>query len=99
MAKTETIVEDKVYDNILEAFKETKVWYRGSYKHLEETPDEFIEDRLCYYRRYYRRACEENWRYANWRDVDKYRIYVEYLEGVLQKRVDKLFSDFKFVKI
>jgi len=99
MAKTETIVEDKVYDNILEAFKETKVWYRGSYKHLEETPDEFIEDRLYYYRRYYRRACEDNWRYANWRDVDKYRIYVEYLEWMLQERVDKLFSDFKFVKI
>lgn len=99
MAKKETIVEDKMYDAILESFKSFTVWYRGTSKHFEELPDEALEERLRYYRRCYNGVCKENWRYASWRSVDKYKIAVEYLESIMQDRMDKLFNDFKFVKI
>lgn len=99
MAKKETIVEDKMYDAILESFKSFTVWYRGTSKHFEELPDEALEERLRYYRRCYNSVRKENWVYASWRSVDKYKIAVEYLESILQDRMDKLFNDFKFVKI
>lgn len=99
MAKKETIVEDKMYDAILESFKSFTVWYRGTSKHFEELPDEALEERLRYYKRCYNGVCKENWVYASWRSVDKYKIAVEYLESIMQDRMDKLFNDFKFVKI
>lgn len=99
MAKKETIVEDKVYDTMIQAFKEMNVWHNGSYKHYEETSDEFLEGKICYYKRCYSRACNDNWRFASWREVDKYKILLEYLDSIIQGRVDKLARDFKFVKI
>jgi len=99
MAKKETIAEDEMYDAILQWFKESKVWHRGTYMHYEELPDENLEERIRYFKRYYDRVCKENWIYASWRSVDKYKIIVEYLESLMQDRMNKLFNDFKFVKI
>lgn len=99
MAKKETIVEDEMYDLILQSFKDLTVWYRWGSKHFEELPDEALEERIRYYKRCYNSVCKENWVYASWRSVDKYKIAVEYLENLMQGRMDKLFNEFKFVKI
>lgn len=100
MAKKETIEVDVIVEKYHKDMENRLIWRYGYGScHYNELSDEQLEYEIRNYERYLSSSKEEPWMYASWRRVDENMIKLQWLKDLLQERVDKLFNDFKFVKI
>lgn len=100
MAKKETIEVDVIVEKYHKDMENRLIWRygRGSC-HYNELDDDQLEYEIRNYERYLTSSKKEPWIYASWKRIDENMIKLQWLKDLLQWRLDKLFSDFKYVKV
>lgn len=99
MAKKETIEVDEKVEMYHKQMEERLTWRRWEYLHYRDMNDDALEYEIRHYERYVLSAKSQTWVYASWRSVDENMIKLQWLKDLLQERLDKMFSDFKYVKV
>ena len=100
---------DELYDSIVKDFTNNKHYYyvwkgrdrisNSWYKFLCDMDYEELAYVLNDQEVYLRRAKKDNWVYWSWRRVNNFWCKVDYIKGLYDKAVDKLYSDFKFLSM
>lgn len=81
--------EDKIYEEYIEAFKKALLYQSGKYCHYEDLPEYRLENEIHKARSNLSNAKKQNWYYASWRNVDRYKAMYEYLTSIIERRYDE----------
>lgn len=95
----EEFANDEIFDKYVKDISERKFWRRGEYKTLEECSIEFIESELKYYRRYLKSSKLDNWKYANWKEVDMWYVYNRYIENLYNTKINEMYNGFTYLDL
>lgn len=99
MAKKKTIEVDEKLEMYHKQMEDKLMWRRGDYLHYKDMTDDTLEYEIRNYERFLSSSKSEPWVYASWSRVDENMIKLQWLKDLLQGRLDKMFSDFKYVKV
>lgn len=80
--------EDKIYEEYIEVFERVLTWCNGKYCHYEDLPESRLEVEIQRARSNLSNAKRQNWYYASWRNVDRYKTKYEYLTSIIKRRYD-----------
>ena len=97
--KKEEFANDEIFDSYVKDISERKFWRRGEYKTLEESSIEYIEYELRNYRRYLNSSKTDNWKYADWKAVDRRGAYYRYIENLYNSKINEMYNGFTYLDL